>query len=340
MKLFSADENQIEVLGTIRVSLGLFEETINWDVLIADISDDAILGMDFLTAYDCQIYPGRKTVICQGRQLSEKSDDKRKMNLTKVRSLKKVVIPAMSEVIIPSYINSIPPDGKWAILETSNSWKLGNDLCVAKELVDLNNKSYAVRAMNLSDKPRIVHSGTPLAVLNEVKAVYHSKQNENTTKSKEDLPEFLEDLYKRSCLELDESESLEVKRLLTEYSDIFARTNLDLGEARGVSHHIEVGEAPPIKQRFRRLPIATQTEVNKLIDDMLEAKVIGKSWCSSIVVVRKSDNTISDYVLITDKLMKLPKQTVTHFLGPTILFGRYRALNISAQWTWLRATGK
>ena len=46
----------------------------------------------------------------------------------------------------------------------------------------------------------------------------------------------------------------EVKRLLSEYSDVFAQDDLDLGNFTELEHAIDMGTAKPVKLRMRRTP--------------------------------------------------------------------------------------
>lgn len=52
----------------------------------------------------------------------------------------------------------------------------------------------------------------------------------------------------------------EAVRLITQYSDVFADSDLDLGEFTGIEYHIETGEAWPVKQLMRRTPAVFQGE--------------------------------------------------------------------------------
>ncbi len=69
--LYRADQKAVEVSCMATIDLGLFDETTEWEVLVVEIKDDAILGMDFLMAYECCIHPAQRTVTCQGRQLTD-----------------------------------------------------------------------------------------------------------------------------------------------------------------------------------------------------------------------------------------------------------------------------
>ena len=68
-----------------------------------------------------------------------------------------------------------------------------------------------------------------------------------------------------------------------------------MGTTDLVQHSINTGNAPPIKQPPRRIPLAKMAEANREIDDMLEKGVIKTSdspWSSPIVLVKKKDGTI------------------------------------------------
>ena len=83
-----------------------------------------------------------------------------------------------------------------------------------------------------------------------------------------------------------------LKRLLYEYEDIFAESDLDLGDFTESSHIIDTGDALPVKCGLRRTPIHFVQEEDKLLTEMLEAGVIRpshSSWSAAPVLVKKRD---------------------------------------------------
>ena len=93
---------------------------------------------------------------------------------------------------------------------------------------------------------------------------------------------------------LIDEEKDKLRRLLREYKGIISLHDGDIGHTSQVFHHIDTGEARPIKQSLRRLPFNQRREVKDLIDAMLEKKVIEPSqspWCSPIVLVKKKDGS-------------------------------------------------
>jgi hypothetical protein len=50
---------------------------------------------------------------------------------------------------------------------------------------------------------------------------------------------------------LDKHKKSEVKRLLSEYSDVFAQDDLDLGNVTEIEYAFDTDTAEPVKQRMR-----------------------------------------------------------------------------------------
>ena len=59
------------------------------------------------------------------------------------------------------------------------------------------------------------------------------------------------------------------KNLLTKYGDIFSKSSQDMGLTDLAMHKIETGNARPIKQHPRRIPLAKTQDVEREIKDML-----------------------------------------------------------------------
>ena len=83
--------------------------------------------------------------------------------------------------------------------------------------------------------------------------------------------------------------------LVSEYSDVFAVSDAELGRTHLVEHVIETSNHPPIKQRPRREAFSYRPKIVNMIQDMLKRGIIQPSsspWSSPIVVVRKKDGTL------------------------------------------------
>lgn len=71
-----------------------------------------------------------------------------------------------------------------------------------------------------------------------------------------------------------------------------AWSNADLGKTDKLQYHIYMGDACPVQQPVLRIPPHRHEEVRKLLDDMLERRVIeppASPWASPVVLVKKID---------------------------------------------------
>ena len=72
-----------------------------------------------------------------------------------------------------------------------------------------------------------------------------------------EVPDHLQDLLERSAKELAPSEREKLAELLTEFQDVFARSEFDFGNFTALEHEIDTGDAHPIKERMRRTPCSS-----------------------------------------------------------------------------------
>ena len=87
----------------------------------------------------------------------------------------------------------------------------------------------------------------------------------------------------------------ELLTFLLMYEDVLADKDEELGRTAVVQHFIATGDAPPIKQPSRSIPVARQHEVRKLLYEMLQKDVIQPSaspWASPVVFVQKKGGTM------------------------------------------------
>ncbi|CAG2225718.1 unnamed protein product [Mytilus edulis] len=77
-----------------------------------------------------------------------------------------------------------------------------------------------------------------------------------------------------------------------------------------IQHKINTGNAAPVKQNPRRLPVAMQEEADRELSRMLDAGVIEPSmspWAAPIVLVRKKDGSVR-YCIDFRKINSLTKR--------------------------------
>ena len=85
-----------------------------------------------------------------------------------------------------------------------------------------------------------------------------------------------------------------VREIVSAYKDIFSRHDGDIGHTHLVEHTIDTGDAAPIRQPPRRIPVSVRAEIEEQKERMLRDGIIEPSmsaWSSPVVLARKKDGT-------------------------------------------------
>ena len=168
---------------------------------------------------------------------------------------------------------------------------------VARTVVDLRSSVLPVRVLNPTDRYQCIQAGTCVATSDPVVSVQEvdvkpptgqlSQENEDVPV---DVPEHLEDLFKRSTKCLNVTQKQELSCLLGEFENVFARDRTDLGRTNITNHKIDTGSTIPIRQAPRRLPLFKREEARVAVQEMRKQGVVEPSKsprASPIVLVRK-----------------------------------------------------
>ena len=194
-----------------------------------------------------------------------------------------------THALVESSMDSVLPDG----IEVSPS------LCVysrgrmdTSEIVLSNCSDSAVRL----EAGALVAQLTPVVVTNSI-PLNHKQTDSAIT------PDLTS-----SALQNHHQEKL--RNLVTEYTDVMARDELDLGHYRGVEHTIELDDPKPFKQRYRRIPPHMFEEVRDHLRQLEVEGVIRPSksqYSSPVVCCCKKDGKLRlcvDYRLLNSRTRK------------------------------------
>ena len=94
---------------------------------------------------------------------------------------------------------------------------------------------------------------------------------------------------------LSRSQQEELRLLLLENADLFSKSPDDLEHTDMIQHKIDTGDAAPIRQPPRRMPLAQKEEADQAVQDMNSQGFIEPSespWASPIVLVCKKDGSL------------------------------------------------
>ncbi|OON22914.1 hypothetical protein X801_01181 [Opisthorchis viverrini] len=91
------------------------------------------------------------------------------------------------------------------------------------------------------------------------------------------------------------STKAELGSVLSEFTDLFAWKDSDVGQTKHIQHCIDTGNATSIRLPPGRVPIQYQRQLNQVIDDMLSKDIIKPSaspWAPPVVLVKKNDGSL------------------------------------------------
>ena len=256
-----AGGNKLNTMGKGYFSVSLGNIQTDLEFVVADISVEGILGMDFLQKNDCVIDIVKRKLILK-EDIVVPLQFLGSFGCFRVISTDTTSIPPQSEVLIKGKVctkDSLQLQLQDSLLEPNESFIRKTDTFIGRSLVSAQ-EIVPVRILNLSDDTKVVYKGTYLA---DISPVCATLQPGASNMSKPNLTKELDSLIQRSSQYLDAN-------FLREYEHLFAKDNMDLGETNVVQHDINTGNAHPIKKTIRRVPVHLADETNKQLDQMLE----------------------------------------------------------------------
>ena len=193
------------------------------------------------------------------------------------------------------------------LVEPKNRLTDNTGLLVAKSLVRVEHNTVPIRVANFGLDPIKVNKGSTVALLEPVKEICKFEPEPQpfdkiiggVSKIEDgclpELPEYLKPLIEQSSETLSGAQLTKLTQLLYTYQDIFKSPDGRLGRTNLVKHRIDMGNAVPIKQHPRRLPISQIEAVDKELDKMEADGIIEASdnpWSSPLVIVTKKNGDL------------------------------------------------
>ena len=288
------------------VAMIIGRRVFHWDLIVADIIDDFLLGNDFLQQYGCLLNLNNGTLhvgddLVKFEQYVQNGEP---ICVERVTSVRRTVIPPWSRKIV--FGTFITGDNDYVV----EPIPMRSPVTSPRVLVGPNSQ-VSLELVNWSDRFVTVKKGTWIGCAVPADHTWTLEKSEDVSSIREvhisgnvdtnlqvmldTLPPHLYNLWENSCKLLSKEQSVRVGELLTSYADIFAAHEFDIGSFRGVQHRIDTRDAPPVRHRMRRTPIGFEQEEEAHLQKMLRAGVVEPSqseWASAPVLVRKKDGSV------------------------------------------------
>ena len=305
-----------------QLSLTLGNQSFLWSCCVAPITDPMILGLDFLECHKAVIDLPARILHVGGSEIPLTMSGNSE---AAARLIRKTTVEPHSQV--QTWCSAPSGLAASAVLVPA-----GQDVGIEiPPLLVSSALEVPVLLINHTNRYITLTAGTVVAQIEPIasSAFIHSfspddsssspcvtvrKQStsaaESSLGSKPAVPEHLTSLLENSSKGLSTPETQALASLLSEFRDVFAESDSDLGCFPDLKHTIDTGDAAPIKERMRRTPLGFEHEEDKHLDNMLRNHIIRPSnspWSAAPVLIRKRDGSVRwclDYRRLNDVTRK------------------------------------
>ncbi|XP_055854500.1 uncharacterized protein LOC129918155 [Episyrphus balteatus] len=303
-RLKTATGEAARVYGEVRLTIRMAELEFSHVFLVADICDECIIGIDFMKEHGIILDIGNQVLKYRNVEIPMVYGTD---NSTTIRTVIKedMCLPPSSEVFVWTKLKGNFGSHRYLMVEPEVEQSSEN-IIIGKTLVAPKNNMVPVRILNIKPYPIKLKKGEVVGQCESVSAI--TKINDMDTQMTMNSEKLKTQILKSD--NLSQHQLNVAGRLLHEYADIFSSPSGQYGRTQLVQHRIDTGDARPIRQPARRLPLAKQGEVEEMISTMKKDGLIENSkspWASPVVLVKKKDGSTRfcvDYRRLNDVTKK------------------------------------
>ena len=241
-----ADGSSIRPLGKLQTDLCFGGQIIAHEVVVADTSTEAILGLDFMQKHDCQLHLGGSRILIAGIWTSLITEQD-KPQACQEPLAQTVCIPAMSELVISNKVDG-HPQNFMELAEAPRDFTSRHEVVLGNTLEEKNVNVGPIQDTNPTTLPKRIFKGTSVECLQPTNMGENIvlggacpglgvRSDEN--RSAVSIPEHLQDLIQRSTKHVNQVQREKMTRLLCKYWDVFAEDDGDLGRTDLAKHTIK-----------------------------------------------------------------------------------------------------
>ena len=301
--LTSADGTKLKTLGETVVNITVGKKTFPHLSVIADISNDGLLGMDFLKKHSFSIDFKNNTLSCADSTIV--ADCRLGRNqVCRVSVAENTVIPAGTRTILPGRATKPLAHGSW-LVEPLKQCPGGQQVMTASTIIQGRGHEVILEVMNPTSEDVCLYRNTSVGVVTRLPPDHVAARICTDGKMEKERkipasfsshlsPEMMQ-IFDSIDADLSSREKKKVEVLLKQHAEVFASRSQPFGRTDLVTHSISTEVTQPIKQPVRRPPFHLRDEAQKEVTKMLDQGVIEPSespWASPVVLVRKKDGSL------------------------------------------------
>ena len=297
-------------------------------VIVADISDEALLGADILqqgSEGPADILLSRNCIVLNGQMIPLTQIGVPK-KIRKIYAADDYSVEGLTEQTIDCFPDRDEGNDNEndLLIEGMPAFSEKYSLEVAPTLVNISkNCTVKIRILNPFPENVSIKQDTVIGVMNDLDSSFKTQivlQEENaddrnnfnavrrvvldskctvdqeiTQLTTTDVPQHLHKMYDESIKKLNTDEQDKLKKLLINKQNAFSSHEDDLGLTNLGEHEINTGDTPPIRLPPRRTPHAFAGEDAKAINQLMTRGIIRPStspWASPVVLVRKKNGEV------------------------------------------------
>ena len=299
--VMAVNGDSLSLCGQIDLDLMVGKHVRTHTVLVVrEMTQECLLGTDFLEQYGCVVDLGRRTMIMLGETIPLDTLYGSCISTCHVFVQETAVVPPYHEMRLQVQLEGAKPDGDCVgLFQPKAEMSTQRGLLFACSVSPVHDGKAVVQLVNPSAVPVTLHCKEKVGQVspwdgregaNMVEPALGTRLPARSTKAiGKAVGELMGDTSG-----LSREECAKLKTILHHFSDVISVGDGDLGRTNVLRHTINSGDTPPVHQPARRLPFHQRDVVQKMIQGMLQQGIIepsGGAWASPIVLVRKKDGS-------------------------------------------------
>lgn len=242
----------LETLGMATFEITFKDQKEQQTAIICNIEQPAILGQDFLIRNVDRI-DYRKMEMKVGNSLLPCWVKGEAETVCAVHVTEFTTVPPMTGKLVPVSIPNSDHLSPIGLIDRNRI--LRNQIMVTPGLIDVSKKNPVIQVLNISSEEVKLQPNLKLTTCESVYLNSNQASPCYAVKIREEpdlLPQYLQELYTKSSVNLSSDEKSKLAELLIQFQDIFSKSSDDLGRTNQVLHRINTGTAYSIRQLGRR----------------------------------------------------------------------------------------